>query len=258
VHPIADLQIEYSLIFRGFHPAGVPRAWRRAGVEIPDHQIRRTMDELLVAAAEEVTVSGRSGKGAIAAKPGGATLVMTSAGVSLRFWRLRLVIVLSHGFRFVQRFNGGSQAVCASDGILINGFGRCLVLRRFAAKSACRRLQVPQCGHRRFPFLVNPGHSVSPVWLTSVRYCEVLGYFLTLCAAGHRCRSSRAVNCPPCSSSPPLLKGTACGRLTCSSCAAVIEWDCGKSEIQFILSRRSLYAVANNHRVAVTASGRWA
>ena len=26
---------------------------------------------------------------------------------SLRFWRLRLVIVLSHGFRFVQRFNGG-------------------------------------------------------------------------------------------------------------------------------------------------------
>ena len=67
---------------------------------------------------------------------------------SLRFWRLRLVIVLSHGFRFVQRFNGGSQAVRASDGILINGFGRCLVLRRFAAKSACRRLQVPQCGDR--------------------------------------------------------------------------------------------------------------
>src|ERR1700730_9811050 len=50
---------------------------------------------------------------------------------------------------------------------------------------------------------------VSPVWLTSVRYCEVLGYFLTLCAAGHRCRGSRAVNCPPCSSSPPFLKGTA-------------------------------------------------
>jgi ribonuclease PH len=41
----------------------------------------------------------------------------------------------------------------------------------------------------------------------------------------------------------------------CSSCAAVIERDCGKSEIQFILSRRSVYAVANNHRVAVTASG---
>jgi hypothetical protein len=41
----------------------------------------------------------------------------------------------------------------------------------------------------------------------------------------------------------------------CSSCAAVIKRDCGKSEIQFILSRRSLYAVANNHRVAVTASG---
>ena len=81
---------------------------------------------------------------------------------SLRFWRLRLVIVLSHGFRFVQRFNGGSQAVRASDGILINGFGPCLVLRRFAAKSACRRLQVPQCGHRRFPFLVNPGHSSKP------------------------------------------------------------------------------------------------
>jgi hypothetical protein len=38
---------------------------------------------------------------------------------SLRFWRLRLVIVLSHGFRLVQRFNGGSQAVRASDGILI-------------------------------------------------------------------------------------------------------------------------------------------
>jgi hypothetical protein len=44
----------------------------------------------------------------------------------------------------------------------------------------------------------------------------------------------------------------------CSSCVAVIERDCGKLEIQFILSRRSLYAVANNHRVAVTASGRWA
>jgi hypothetical protein len=28
-----------------------------------------------------------------------------------------------------------------------------------------------------------------------------------------------------------------------------------KSDIQFILSRRSLYAVANNHRLAVTASG---
>src|ERR1700730_15635589 len=103
---------------------------------------------------------------------------------------------------------------------------------------------------------------VSSVWLTSVRYCEVLGYFLTLCAAGHRCRSSRAVNCPPCSSSPPFLKRTALRQVDmqqlCSSCAAVIEWDCGKSEIQFILSRRSLYAVANNHRVAVTASGRWA
>jgi hypothetical protein len=44
----------------------------------------------------------------------------------------------------------------------------------------------------------------------------------------------------------------------CRSCAAVIERDCGKLEIQFILSRRSLYAVANNHRVAVTASGCWA
>src|SRR5580704_19680081 len=52
--------------------------------------------------------------------------------------------------------------------ILIDGFDPCLVLRRFAAKSACRRLQVPQCGHRRFPFLVNPGHP-SKLRLVDVR-----------------------------------------------------------------------------------------
>src|ERR1700730_10409410 len=54
-----------------------------------------------------------------------------------------------------------------------------------------------------------PAIPVSPVSVTSVRYCEVLGYFLTLGAAGHRCRGSRAVKCPPCSISPPFLKGTA-------------------------------------------------
>ena len=103
---------------------------------------------------------------------------------------------------------------------------------------------------------------VSPVWLTSVRYCEVLGYFLTLCAAGHRCRSSRAVNCPPCSSSSPFLKGTALRQVDMQqlrrSCAAVIERDCGNLEFQFILSGLSLNTVAYDHRVAVTALGCWA
>ena len=39
------------------------------------------------------------------------------------------------------------------------------------------------------------------------------------------------------------------------SCAAVIESDCCTSGIQFILSHRAFHAVADNHRVAGTASG---
>jgi hypothetical protein len=42
------------------------------------------------------------------------------------------------------------------------------------------------------------------------------------------------------------------------SCAAVIESDCGKLEIKFILSGCPLYTDANNDHVTVTATGRQA
>jgi hypothetical protein len=42
-----------------------------------------------------------------------------------------------------------------------------------------------------------------------------------------------------------------------SNCAAVIESDCGKSEIKFILSGCPLYT-ANNDHVTLTATGRQA
>jgi hypothetical protein len=69
------------------------------------------------------------------------------------------------------------------------------------------------------------------------------------------------VNCGRCSSSSPLYRGTALRQLTCSSCAAVVPQllkGLRQSEIRGILSRRSLCAVANNHYVAVAASGCWA
>jgi hypothetical protein len=81
-------------------------------------------------------------------------------------------------------------------------------------------------------------------------------------SAASACRSSRAVNCPPCSSSSPFLKGTALRQVDMQqlrrSCAAVIERDCGNLEFQFILSGLSLNTVAYDHRVAVTALGCWA
>jgi hypothetical protein len=81
-------------------------------------------------------------------------------------------------------------------------------------------------------------------------------------AGASACRSSRAVNCLPCSSSSPFLKGTALRQVDMQqlrrSCAAVIESDCGNLEFQFFLSGLSLNTVAYDHRVAVTTSGCWA
>src|ERR1700731_1872110 len=108
------------------------------------------------------------------------------------------------------------------------------------------------------PFF-NPPFFLSVQWLRS----SALQTALHLCCKGpFPCRSSRAVNCHPCSSSPPFLKGTALRQVDMPqlfrSCPAVIESDCRKLEIKFILSGCPLYTDANNDHVTVTATGRQA
>ena len=124
--------------------------------------------------------------------------------------RIRRVAARTH------RLLGMERATC--DGILINGFGRCLVLRRFAAKSACRRLQVPQCGHRRFPFLVNPGHSSKPRLVDVRPLLRSIRLFPNALRRRASMPQQSSRQLPPMQQqSPPFLRGLHCGRLTCSS-----------------------------------------
>jgi hypothetical protein len=65
------------------------------------------------------------------------------------------------------------------------------------------------CGHRRFPFLFNPGHSSKPRLVDVRPLLRSIRLFPNaLRRRASMPRQSRR-QLPPCSSSPPFLKGTA-------------------------------------------------